>query len=193
MTTIFQNFFRASFARVLVAVLGATLTMHTTGMADEPERGSRAETWRSIEKALQEGKPKTAADLLTGVERAAADEKAWAEVARAIATRVLAETGDRAPDEPERLIRLAAAIAPAPLETRGVLQAIRANWTWHYFLMNRWRFAQRTAGAATGNLADIDSWDLRAIVGEIRARFAEALATEADLQKLPVGDWSMLI
>ena len=193
MTRIFQNASRGCFARVLIAVLGATLTMHTTGMAEEPQ-GPRAATWMSIEKALQEGKPKTAAGLLNDVEQAAAADDAWAEAARAIATRVLAETGDRAPDEPERLIRLAAAVETAPPETRGVLQAIRANWTWHYFLMNRWRFAQRTAGAAPiHSLADIDSWDLPAIVGETRARFAEALAAEANLQKLPVGDWSMLI
>ncbi len=193
MTRLFQNVLNTTLAWVLVAILGATLTMPTTGMADEPQ-GPRAATWRSIEKALQEGKPKTAAELLAGVEQAAANDKAWAEAARAIATRVLADTGDHAPDEPERLIQLAAAIDKAPHETRGVLQAIRANWTWNYFLMNRWRFAQRTAGAAeASDLAEIASWDLPAIVQEIRARFTEALAAEAALQKLPVTEWSMLI
>ena len=123
---------------VLFTAFGATVAMPATGMADNPP-GPRATTWKSIEQALQEGKPKTAAELLAGVEQAATNDKAWAEAARAIATRVLADTGDRAPDEPERLIRLAAAIEKAPPETRGVLQAIRANWTWHFFLMNRWR------------------------------------------------------
>ena len=181
---------------VLFTAFGATVAMPATGMADNPP-GPRATTWKSIEQALQEGKPKTAAELLAGVEQAATNDKAWAEAARAIATRVLADTGDRAPDEPERLIRLAAAIEKAPPETRGVLQAIRANWTWHFFLMNRWRFAQRTAGAAAASdladLAEIDSWDLPAIVREIRTRFAAALTGEAALQKLPVSEWSMLI
>ena len=175
---------------VLFTAFGATVAMPATGMADNPP-GPRATTWKSIEQALQEGKPKTAAELLAGVEQAATNDKAWAEAARAIATRVLADTGDRAPDEPERLIRLAAAIEKAPPETRGVLQAIRANWTWHFFLMNRWRFAQRTAGAAAASdladLAEIDSWDLPAIVREIRTRFAAALTGEAALQKLPVS------
>jgi hypothetical protein len=194
MKTVFlRDFLRTLLQWVVVAVLGAFLTMPRAGMADEPQ-GPRAATWKSIEKALQEQKPKTAAELLAGIEQAAAADKAWAEAARAIATRVLADTGDRAPDEPERLIRLAAAIETAPPETRGVLQAIRANWTWQYFLMNRWRFAQRTAGAANaGSLVEIASWDLPAIVTEIRSRFAEALAAEAALQQLTVGDWSMLI
>jgi hypothetical protein len=181
------------FFAFFVATLGVSLAMSATGMADDA-KGPRAATWQSIKQALGEGKPKTAADLLVGVEKAATADKAWAEAARAIATRVLADTGDRAPDEPERLIRLAAAIETAPPETRGVLRAIRANWTWQYFLMNRWRFAQRTAGATNADsLADIDSWDLPAIVTEVRARFAEALAAEAAIQKLPVSEWSMLI
>jgi hypothetical protein len=193
MSIISRLFWHSGSIWVLATFLGATLMMPSAGMADEP-RGPRGAAWKAIEKALQEGKPKTAAELLAGIEQAAADDKAWGEAARAIATRVLADTGDRAADEPERLIRLAAAIDTAPPETRGVLQAIRANWTWHYFLMNRWRFSQRTSGAVTAvDLAEIATWDLPAIINEIRTQFRKALTAEADLQKLPVGEWSMLI
>jgi hypothetical protein len=161
--------------------------------ADDPSTGPRAAAWQEVDTALAEGKPKSAAEALAGVEQAAAADKAWAEVARAIATRILADTGDRAPDDPERLIRLAAAIEHAPAETRPVLEAIRANWTWGYFEMNRWRYRQRTAGGAAGDIASINEWDLPEIVGEIRRRFAAALEGGDGLKQLPVGEWSAIL
>jgi hypothetical protein len=167
--------------------------------ADEVPGGPRAAAWRRVQQAFDEGKPQTALEALAGVERAAAEDRAWAEAARAIASRILAETGDRPPDDPERVVRLAAAIAAAPPETRGVLEAIRANWTWAYFQMNRWRYQQRTQGGADGaDLATLAEWDLPTIVAEIRARFAAALGApgspeRAALQALPIAEWSALI
>lgn len=167
---------------------------HANAANDDVPAGPRAEAWKRVQQALDEGKPKTAAEALAGVEEAAGKDKAWAEAARAIATRVLAATGDRPPDDPERLVQLSAAIEKAPAETQAVLQAIQANWTWGFFQNNRWRFAQRTAGgAATDDLATIASWDLPAVVGEIRRRFAAALAEPAALQTLPVAEWTPLI
>ena len=117
-----------------------------------------------------------------------------AELARDIATRVITETRDRPGDDPERLILLAAAIEKAPAEARAVLEAIRANWTWSFFTNNRWRFAQRTSGGATADdLASIASWDLPKIVGEIRERFAAAIAQKDAIQKLPVAEWNAVI
>jgi hypothetical protein len=152
-----------------------------------------------VQKAFEEGKPKTALEALAGVEQAAVADKTWAEVARAIASRILAETGDRPPDDPERLILLAGAIDKAPAETRGVLEAIRANWTWGFFQQNRWRFQQRTQGGAdAADLTRIAEWDLPTIVAEIRTRFAAAVGAEGSpqrqaLQALPVADWSALV
>jgi hypothetical protein len=167
--------------------------------AGEVPRGPRAEAWKKVQTALDEGKPKSALEALAGVEQAAIADQAWAEAARAIATRVLAETGDRPDDDPERVIRLAAEIAKAPAETRGVLEAIRANWTWGYFQQNQWRYQQRTQGGAdAGDLAKLGQWDLPTIVAEIRARFAAAVGTPESperkaLQALPVAEWDPII
>ena len=178
----------------IVPILGVLLVNERSAHAEELPTGPRAEAWKRVEDALNEGKPKTAAEALAGVEQAAVADKAWDEVARAIATRVLTETGDRPPEDPERLVRLAAAIETAPPETRPVLEAIRANWTWGYFQLNRWRFQQRTAGGAEASeLARIGEWDLPTIVSEIRKRFAAAVDGGGALQKLPVGEWKALL
>ena len=174
--------------------------------ADDAPAGPRAAAWKAVDKALEEGKPKTAIESLRGVEQAAVADRAWAEAARAIATRILCETGDRPGDDPERLILLAGAMEKAPPETRGVLEAIRANWTWGFFMQNRWRFQQRTAGGPKPNdgidgiddLKTIAEWDLPSIVGEIRKRFAVAVGgpdgpERKALQSLPVAEWSAII
>ena len=173
--------------------------MNGSAVGDDVPTSPRAAAWQRVEQALREGKPKTAAEALAGVEAAAVQEKAWAEAARAIATRILTETGDRPNDDPERVIRLAAAIEKAPAETRGVLEAIRANWTWGFFQMNRWRYQQRTRGGADGNdLAKLAEWDLPGIVAETKKRFAAAAGApgspeRAALQKLPVAEWSAIL
>ena len=195
----------ASFLIGLV-ILGGIAVMHRSSQGAEPAASPRAAAWVRVQQALDEGKPKTALESLAGIEQAAIQDQAWAEAARAIATRILTETGDRPGDDPERVIRLAAAIEQAPAETRGVLQAIRANWTWGYFQANRWRYQQRTPGsvpppqdgADATELAKLAEWDLPTIVAEIRSRFAAAVGAAGSperklLQSLPVADWSMLI
>jgi hypothetical protein len=182
----------------VLGILGGAIVTER-GRADDAPPGPRATAWQRVQKAFEEGKPKTALEALAGVEQAAVADKTWAEVARAIASRILAETGDRPPDDPERLILLAGAIDKAPAETRGVLEAIRANWTWGFFQQNRWRFQQRTQGGAdAADLTRIAEWDLPTIVAEIRTRFAAAVGAEGSpqrqaLQALPVADWSALV
>ena len=180
-------------------LLGIIAVTHPTSAADDAPAGPRADAWKAVTEALEQGKPKTALEKLAGLEQAAAAEKAWGEVARAIATRILAETGDRPPDDPQRLVLLAGAIPKAPAETKGVLEAIQANWIWGFFQMNRWRFQQRTAGGSpASDIAKIAEWDLPTIVGEIRKRFAAAIGPDGSperrlLQGLPVADFSAII
>jgi hypothetical protein len=183
---------------LVVAPLLGGFPVHESHGDDAPA-GPRARAWAAAERALEEGKPKTALEALAGIERAATGDEAWAEVARAIATRIVAETGDRPEDDPERLILLAAAIDKAPPEARGVLAAIQANWTWGYFLENRWRFQQRSAGGAdASDIRSIATWDLPTIVTEIRRRFATAIGAAGSperraLERQPVADWSAII
>jgi hypothetical protein len=186
---------RASRRFAILTLLGAFTMAPSLRADDSLPKGPREAAWRAVEKALEEGKPKTALASLAGIEEQAVREKAWAEAARAIATRVLAEAGEAAGDEPDMLVGLAKALEAAPPETRGVLACVRANWTWSYFQSNRWRFAGRTASsvADVGGLDAIDSWDLPQIVAEIRTRFAAALREKDSLGRIPVAEWSALI
>jgi len=187
-----------------VAVAAVTVFLGGVGMwgwsrAGEIPKGPRAEAWKKVQQALDEGKPKSAITALGGVEQGAKAEKAWAEVARAIATRVLAESGEDAGDEPLMVIRLAAAIEKAPPETRAVLQVVQANWTWGYFQENQWRYRERTQGGADPkDLSKLGQWDLPTIVAEIRNQFAAAVGRPGSperkaLQAIPIADWDAIL
>lgn len=195
--TLRHRFIQAKIARLclcLVLFLGG-LSLMRESTAAEPA-SPRQKTWQKIERALKEGKPKTAGDLLAGVEQAATAEQAWAEVARAIATRVMIANADQPGDVSQALVDLASAKDKAPAEAKAVLTAIQANWTWGFFQSNRWRFAQRTIQATDNDERDItkmDSWDLRQIVAEIDDRFASALSEESGLKQLPIADWEILL
>jgi hypothetical protein len=186
-------------ALALAALLFGGNSMGRLSRASEAVAGPRAAVWQAVEQAIEEGKPKSALAALAGVEQAAAADKAWAEVARAIATRVLTETGDRAGDDSERVVRLAAEIDTAPPETRCVLAAIEANWIWGYYQMNQWRYRQRTQGGVhVAELSTITEWDLPTILAEVRRRFRAALGDAGGperktLQGLPVAEWTALI
>jgi hypothetical protein len=186
-------------AAVALGFGGIGMGWYSRVLAADMPQGARAEAWKKVQTALEEGKPKSALEALAGVEQAAIAEKAWAEASRAIATRVFTETGDQAEDESDRIVRLAAAIQKAPPETRSVLEAIRANWTWGYYQANQWRYQERTQGGAdASDISKIAAWDLRTIVGEIRTRFAVAVGLPGSperlaLQKLPVAEWDAII
>jgi len=123
--------FRARTAWVLAATLAAIVVLGGIGVDHSANAGDmRKAAWSQVQKALDEGKPKSALIVLGGIEQAATIEKSWAEVARAIATRAVAEAGEQADDEPEHLIKLTAAIEKAPPETQAVLRAVLVNWTW---------------------------------------------------------------
>ena len=72
------------------------------------------------------------------------------------------------------------------------MEAILANWYWHYFQQNRWRFIQRTrTGAAPSE--DFETWDLARIFTEIDKQFTKALSHRAVLKKTPVADYNELL
>ena len=92
----------------------------------------------------------------------------------------------------EKIRRMEAEIKKAPAEMKPVMTAIVANWYWHYFQQNRWRFIQRSrTGAAPTD--DFETWDLPRIFTEIDKQFTAALAHEAVLKKTPVADYDELL
>ena len=153
---------------------------------------SRDTQWKEVDDAIKKGLPKTAAEKLNPIIQGALNDKAWGEATVAIARKIVLE-GDIQGNKPEeKIVRMEAAIAKAPKEIAPLLDTIQANWYWHYFLNNRWRFMQRTQTAQTPG-KDFTTWDLPRLFSEIDRRFQKALAQADTLKKIPVSRFDDLL
>jgi hypothetical protein len=73
-----------------------------------------------------------------------------------------------------------------------LMDTILANWYWHYFQNNRWRFLQRTQTAqAPGN--DFTTWDLPRLFAEIDKQFQKALTSADQLKRTAIGQFDALL
>ncbi len=153
---------------------------------------SREAQWKQVDEAIQKGLPKTAIEALEPIIQGALKDKAWGEAAKAMARKIVLEGNIQGNKPEEKITRLEAEIAKAPKEMAPLLEAIEANWFWHYFQQNRWRFMRRTATAqAPGK--DFTTWDLPRLFAEIDRHFQRALAAPAQLQATPVSAFNDLL
>src|SRR6266496_3668362 len=125
--------------RALVAVWVALVMITTPSLAD-----FRDAEWKEVNDAVQKGLPKTAIEKLDPIIRGALKDKAWGEATKAIARKIVLEGNIQGNKPEEKITRMEAEIAKAPKEIVPLLDTILANWYWHYFQNNRWRFLQRT-------------------------------------------------
>jgi hypothetical protein len=153
---------------------------------------SRQDAWKKVDEAVKKGQPKTAIELLNPIIEQALRDKAYPEAIKAIGRKIALEGNIQGNKPEEKITRMQEAIGKAPKEMAPVMDAILANWYWHYFQHNRWRFMQRTATAqAPGR--DITTWDLRRIFAEIDKQFTRALAAEKQLKATPIDQYSGLL
>ena len=151
-----------------------------------------ASTWQRVYEARDKGLPKTAIEAVTPIIADALQNKKYAEAIKAVCTKIALEGQIEGNKAEEKVVRLEAEIAAAPAEMKPVMEAILANWYWHYFQQNRWRFQQRTQTAEAPG-TDFTTWDLPRILVEIDKHFTAALAHEKVLKTTPIGAYDDLL
>ncbi|HEY1191968.1 MAG TPA: hypothetical protein VGE74_30340, partial [Gemmata sp.] len=173
----------------LACVVAGIVLVVTAHSAAQPPRADR---WKKVDEAVNKGLPKTAITELDPIIEGALKDKAYPEAIKAIAKKISLEGNIEGNKPEEKITRMNAAIATAPVEMHPVMNAILAHWYWHYFQQNRWRFTHRTAtGEAPGT--DIQTWDLSRIFAEIDKTFDKALANEKELKATPVAQYDTLL
>ncbi len=148
--------------------------------------------WQKVYDARDKGLPKTAIEALEPIIADALANNRHAEAVKAICTRIAFEGQIEGHKAEERVTRLEAEIAQVPDAMKPIMQAILANWYWHYFQQNRWRFQRRTQTAEPPG-DDITTWDLPRILAEIDRHFTLALAQQAALKATPIGQYNDLL
>ena len=125
----------------ILLVLVGVLVVSAVHVARAAQRDAR---WKKVEEANNKGLPKTAIDELEPIIAGALKNKAYPEAIKAIGQKIALEGNIQGNKPEEKITRLEAEIAKAPEEMVPVMEAILADWYWHYFQQNRWRFMQRT-------------------------------------------------
>src|SRR5437899_3944968 len=176
-----------SFMKRLLAVLALVRATSNSRCA-----ASRDTQWKKVDEAMNKGLPKTALEALEPIIQGALQDRAWGEATKAIARKIVLEGNIQGNKPEEKITRLEAEIAKAPKEIVPLLNTILANWCWHYFQNNRWRFMQRTATAqAPGK--DFTTWDLPRLFAEIDRQFGKALSAADVLKKTPITTYADLL
>ena len=178
--------------KLIASLALAAVALTLINAAEQPAKLSKAENWKAYDAALKKGLPKTAITHLEPIIKETLAQKQYDEAIKAIGKKISLEGNIQGNKPQEKIRRLEAEIAKAPKEMVPVMDAILANWYWHYFQQNRWRFIQRTqTGADAGT--DFETWDLQRIFTEIDKQFTKALAGKTVLQKTPVADYNELL
>ncbi|TWT80819.1 MG2 domain protein [Planctomycetes bacterium CA13] len=149
-------------------------------------------TWQEVQQAIHQGLPKTAIEKLEPIITNAKNEKNYAEAIKAIAMKVAMEGTIQGNQAEEKIVRLETEIEESPAEMKPMMEAVLANWYWHYFRQNNWRFMQRTQTAEPIS-DDITTWDLSRILAEISLHFDKALENADVLKQTPIGQYDALL
>ena len=176
---------------VTVILLG--LLVYRAAMSvDESDQNNGQKGWDAVKAAMNKGLPKTAVEHLDPIAERALEEKAYAEAIRAISMKVLLEGTIQGNKPEEKITRMRTAIDAAPAPMKPVMEAIQANWYWHYFQQNRWRFQNRTQTADSPS-EDFTTWSLPRILDEIDNQFDKAFEGSDVLKDASVEDYAMLL
>ncbi len=156
-------------------------------MAARPQQA----TWKDVNDAIAKGLPKTAIEKLGPIIERATESGSHAEAIKAIGMKIALEGNVQGNKPEERVTRMKAEIAGAPEPMKPVMRAILANWYWHYFQQNSWRFMQRTRTSSAPS-DDFTTWDLPRILAEIDKHFTESLNDAEALQAIPIAEYDDL-
>jgi hypothetical protein len=186
---IIRRFTILGLSLVSLCVIGMLVAWSNGHVLDE---GERAAQWRKVTDAINKGLPQTAIKEIEPIIASALKDKDYPEAIKAIAKLIAYEGMIQGNKPEERITRMKAEIAKAPKEMVPVMDAILAQWYWHYFQQNRWRFMQRTATAAAPG-EDFTTWDLPRLFKEIDAQFTKALSHERELAAIPIKQYDGLL
>ena len=154
--------------------------------------GIRDEQWTKVNAAIGKGLPATAITELAPILQGALTDRAFGEAVKAISLRIALEGAIQGNKPEEKITRMQAEVTKAPPEMKPALECILAQWYWHYFQRNRWRFMQRTQ-AGSGSGEDLTTWDLPRILAEVDTHFTAALASADFLKTTPVATFEEVL
>jgi len=177
------------FGRYLKLLLGfAALIMACAGYYDY-SYAATAELWKKVAEADNNGLPKTAADLLKEIYKSALAEKKHGEALKAICKQVVSECNIAGNKPEEKIKRLEEEILKAADEMKPLMRAALAQWYWHYFSRNRYRFINRSQTSGL-NEKDFTTWDLPKLFRHISQIHQSLIADSQSFKTIKISEFS---
>ncbi len=176
---------------VFLAVAGIGLAAILAGavkgtlMQDKPKE-STAELWNKVEQAEKDGLPQTAIGHLKAIYARAAAASRDGEALRALTLQLVLESVIEGNKPGPRVVRLQEEIDKASPAIKPMLRTVLAQWYWHYYSRNRWRFMNRSATEGVDD-KDFTTWDLRRLFKTIDALYVDILKDNKAIKKVPLS------
>ncbi|MGA1826404.1 MAG: hypothetical protein ACMUIP_17255, partial [bacterium] len=133
--------------------------------------------WKQIDEAIGKGLPQTAIGYLKELIPKALELERYGIAMKAISKQLVLEANIQGNKPEEKITRLTEEIEKAPELLKPLLKLVLAQWYWHYYQNNRWRFSQRDTTLAIDD-KDLTTWDLPRIFNTIDGLYTEALSQE---------------
>lgn len=149
---------------------------------------STASLWKQAEAAQNKGLPQTAVKHIDRILEITQREKRPGEWLRALSQKIMLEGVIQGNKPEEKVLRLKSEFDGADPKTKPLLKAILAQWYWHYYSRNRWRFVNRTQTQEMDE-KDFTTWDLKKIFTEIDGLYQDVLRDKESLSGIPVSDF----
>ncbi len=159
----------------------------STFMQDEYE-----EQWKAVDKALDEGLPKTALELVEAIYGKASKQGNQPQLIKAIAYRIALRAATNEEDEVILVNDLEKEIAAAKEPSRSILTSMLASVYWSYYEQNRWRIAQRTVVEDAAD-DDFRTWDAAVFFDTTRALYLASVREAALLQSVPAKEFTVVL
>ncbi|HOT75114.1 MAG TPA: hypothetical protein PK467_04960, partial [Candidatus Wallbacteria bacterium] len=153
---------------------------------------STEELWKKVSEAENKGLPQTAIDSLKEIYRLASAENRQAEALKALLKSIVLDSNIKGNKADEKIKFLKEEIEKADERLKPVMRTVLAQWYWHYFSNNRYRFINRAQTAGLSE-SDFTTWDLAKLFAEISGLYLKALEDAEALKKMPLSDFSQIL
>ncbi|MDT8324241.1 MAG: alpha-2-macroglobulin family protein, partial [Bacteroidota bacterium] len=154
--------------------------------------GDYEEQWKAVDKALNEGLPKTALELVEVIYARAKKEENSPQLIRAITYRVALRAVTNEEDAVVLLRDLETEVAQSAQPVRAILTSMLADMYWNYYQQNRWIINDRTQ-METMPEGDFRTWDATVFFDTTAALYLRSLEAAEKLQELQAAEWQTIL
>lgn len=165
------------------ALLILLMIMHNAVLCQQ----STKNLWDNVAEANKKGLPQTAIDNLKLIYKAALVEGRKGEALKALATQIVLESNKKGNKPEYKVKRLKEEIGRADGQMKPIMKTLLAQWYWHYYTQNSYRFINRTATEGVSD-EDFTTWDLRRIFREISSIYMDLLKSEDQLKSIQIAE-----